>query len=139
MAYYAFLDENNIVVEVIPGVDEDTDGVDWEEKYGNYRGLTCKRTSFNTYLGEHYTEDSENPDVKVLSEDQSKAFRANYAGIGYEYNEEYDIFIEPIIDETYNSWVLNTDKGIYEPPIPYPDDGLFYNWDEDTESWVERT
>ena len=45
MAHYAYLDENNVVVEVITGVDEGTDGVDWEVWYTNFRGLTCKRTS----------------------------------------------------------------------------------------------
>ena len=48
MAHYAFLDENNVVTEVIVGKNENEDGVDWEEHYGNFRGQTCKRTSYNT-------------------------------------------------------------------------------------------
>ena len=51
MAHYAFLDENNVVVEVITGKNEGEDGVDWEAWYGKFRGKTCKRTSYNTYKG----------------------------------------------------------------------------------------
>jgi hypothetical protein len=48
MAHYAFLDENNVVIEVIVGKNEGEDGVDWEAHYGAFRGQTCKRTSYNT-------------------------------------------------------------------------------------------
>ena len=48
MAHYAFLDSNNIVTEVIVGKDEGEDGIDWEQHYGEFRGQTCKRTSYNT-------------------------------------------------------------------------------------------
>jgi hypothetical protein len=53
MAHYAFLDENNIVTEVIVGKDEGEDGIDWEAHYGAFRGQTCKRTSYNTHGGVH--------------------------------------------------------------------------------------
>ena len=59
MAHYAFLDENNKVVEVITGIDEDNTSElpegfsSWEEWYGNFRGMTCKRTSYNTVDGVH--------------------------------------------------------------------------------------
>ena len=73
MAYYAFIDENNIVTEVISGKDETEvlDGLSPEEWYGNYRGQVCIRTSFNGTI------------------------RKNYAGIGYSYDVERDAFIAP--------------------------------------------
>ena len=73
MAHYAFLDENNIVTEVIVGIDETEliEGLDPETWYGNFRGQTCKRTSYNANI------------------------RYNYAGIGFKYDEAADAFIAP--------------------------------------------
>jgi hypothetical protein len=53
MAHYAFLDENNIVTEVIVGIDEGEQDTDWEVHYGNFRSQVCKRTSYNTHGGVH--------------------------------------------------------------------------------------
>lgn len=119
MAHYAFLDENNIVVEVIVGKKENEDGVDWEQHYGNFRGLVCKRTSYNTIGGQH---------------PENKPFRKNYAAIGYSYNEVLDAFIPP---KPFASWILNEETCLWEAPIPYPDDGKSYGWNEETLSWVE--
>ena len=74
MGYYAFLDENNIVTEVIPGKDELIDGETPEVWYGNYRGQKCVRTSYNA---------------------EGDGFRGYYAGIGYYYDETLDEFIPP--------------------------------------------
>ena len=73
MAHYAFLDENNIVTEVIVGIDETEtiEGLDTETWYGNLRGQVCKRTSYNHKI------------------------RFNYAGVGYTYNDSRDAFIAP--------------------------------------------
>lgn len=123
MAHYAFLDENNIVTEVIVGRDEDevVDGVtDWEAYYGEFRGQTCKRTSYNTLGGQHAGDDA--------------PYRKNYAGIGYTYDDTLDAFIPP---QPYPSWVLDEDTCLWEPPVTYPDDGQPYVWDETTLSWVE--
>jgi hypothetical protein len=117
MAHYAFLDQNNIVTEVIVGKDEGEDGVDWEVHYGNFRGQTCKRTSYNTHGGQH---PNNNP------------FRKNYAGIGYTYDQGRDAFIPP---KPYNSWVLNEDTCLWGSPVPMPDDGNKYVWNEETLSW----
>ena len=117
MAHYAFLDENNIVTEVIVGKDEGTDGVDWEEWYGDFKGQTCKRTSYNTIANTHT--------------DNGTPFRGNYAGIGFTYDTENDVFYGP---QPYGSWTL-TSNWVWEAPIPYPDDGNIYNWNEDTQSW----
>lgn len=60
--------------------------------------------------------------------------RKNYAGIGYSYDAQLDAFIPP---KPYPSWVLNTETCLWEPPVPRPDDGKAYEWDEATQSWVE--
>lgn len=77
MAHYAFLDENNIVTEVIVGVDETEliEGLDPETWYRNFRGQVCKRTSYNGKI------------------------RKNYAGVGYSYDAERDAFIPPKPDD----------------------------------------
>ena len=117
MAHYAFLDKNNIVTEVIVGKDEG-DGTDWEVEYGNFKGQTCKRTSYNTYGNAH--------------SDSGTPFRGNYAGIGYTYDETNDVFYAP---KPYNSWVLDETKWLWKAPVDYPSDGKDYTWNEETTSW----
>jgi len=114
MAHYAFLDENNIVTGVIVGKEEGTDGIDWEQKYGEIKGQTCKRTSYNTRHNEH--------------SDGGTPFRGNYAGIGYTYDEVNDVFIAP---KPHESWTLNTDTWTWEAPLSYPSDNLSYAWNEE--------
>ena len=111
MAHYAFLDENNIVTEVITGIDETEtiDGLSPEEWYGNFRGQRCVRTSYHGNI------------------------RFNYAGIGYSYDEGRDAFISP---RPYESWVLNESTCNWEAPVAYPTDGKYHRWDEATTSWV---
>ena len=136
MAHYAFLDENNIVTTVIVGKNENEDGIDWEQHYGNFRGQTCKRTSYNTLHGEHKLGGT--------------PFRLNYAGIGFTYDETLDGFIEP---KPFDSWILDESKGKYNPPVDYPITHTrnltnritnepmpdLYLWDEDTTSWTLQT
>jgi hypothetical protein len=125
MAHYALLDENNIVINVITGVDEevtqtDIDGTEvggsteaWEEFYKTRPWLNasdCKRTSYNSNI------------------------RKNYAGIGYTYDTERDAFI-PI--KPYNSWILDEDTCQWKSPTPKPEDGKSYTWDEETLNWVD--
>jgi hypothetical protein len=110
MAHYAFLDENNIVTEVITGRDEweIIDGIsDWEEYYGSLRGQRCLRTSYNNNI------------------------RAYYAAIGYTYDAEQDVFIPP---QTFPSWILNADYR-WEAPISKPETSHPYFWDEESVSW----
>jgi hypothetical protein len=121
MAHYALLNEENIVEMVITGKDEDdlVDGVEsWEDFYGEFHGMRCLRTSYNTLGNEH-----------ILG---GEPFRGNYAGIGFEYREDLDVFVEP---KPFNSWTLNEETFIWEAPIPYPEDGADYTWDEDNASW----
>lgn len=113
MAHYAFLDENNIVTEVITGIDETEliEGLHPEVWYGNFRGQKCVRTSYNGNI------------------------RKNYAGIGYSYDEVRDAFIPP---KPYPSWILNEDSCNWESPVPYPTDDKFYSWNEEQLQWVEN-
>ena len=120
MAHYAFLNENNIVTEVIVGKDEGEEGVDWEAHYGAFRGQLCKRTSYNTNGGVH--------------SGGGTPYRKNYAGIGYSYDSERDAFIPP---RPFASWTLNETTCLWDSPVPYPDDGNRYTWDENTVSWLE--
>jgi hypothetical protein len=119
MAHYAFLNENNIVVEVIVGNDESEEH-DWEQIYGQLKGLRCKRTSYNTICGTHVTGGT--------------PFRFTYAGIGYVYVDEIDAFIAP---QPYPSWLMDLENKSWKPPIPEPTDGKAYDWNESTLSWVE--
>jgi hypothetical protein len=131
MAHYVYLDKNNIVTNVIVGPDEGTepDGVDsWEEYFSAQGQGVSLRTSYNTSGGVHY-----DPVTRKPSSDQSKAFRKNYAGIGFTYDEERDAFIPP---QPYKSWVLNESTCLWDSPIPYPTDGNRYEWSEKSGSWV---
>lgn len=120
MAHYAFIDENNIVQEVIVGLDESEtiEGMDVETWYSQFRGMACKRTSYNMYGGVHL--EGETP------------FRKNYAGVGYTYDPIRDAFIPP---QTYPSWILNENTCLWESPVPFPNDGNPYVWNEETLSW----
>ena len=120
MAHYAFLDENNIVTEVIVGKNEGEEGRDWEQWYGEFRGQTCKRTSYNTQGGVHTLGGT--------------PFRKNYAGIGYTYDTQLDAFIPP---KPFASWLLNENTAQWEAPVAMPTDGKMYSWDEATTSWVQ--
>ena len=128
MAHYAFLD-NNIVTNVIVGKNEGEEGIDWEQHYANFQNQACKRTSYNTRGGVYY-----DPETNEPSADQSKAFRKNYASIGYTYDEQRDAFIPP---KPFNSWILDEQTCLWEPPTPMPDDGKIYFWNEETTSWEE--
>lgn len=111
MAHYAFIDDNNIVTEVITGRNEDevVDGIsDWDAYYGELRGQRCIRTSYNNNI------------------------RKNYAGIGYSYDQARDAFIPP---KPFDSWLLDEDTCRWQAPVPYPTDGLMYAWVESKLDW----
>lgn len=126
MPHFAKLDQNNIVVFVTVGRAEDEEK---EEELSTRTGDVYKRTSYNTRGGIHY-----DPNTGQPSADQSKAFRKNYAGIGYKYDVELDAFIPP---QPFASWILNQQSCLWEAPIPIPEDGKLYTWDEATKSWSE--
>jgi hypothetical protein len=87
---------------------------------------TWLETSYNTRGGVHYIPDSDTP-----SEDQSKAVRKNFAGIGYTYDAAKDAFIPP---QPFPSWTLDEFSCLWVPPVPRPDGGD-YVWDEQNLSW----
>jgi hypothetical protein len=86
---------------------------------------TWIRTSYNTRGCVHY-----DPETGQPSEDQSKALRANFAGIGGTYDAKLDVFI-PV--KPYPSWVLNTETYEWDPPIPKPEEEC--TWDEENLTW----
>jgi hypothetical protein len=116
MAYYAFLDENNIVTEVIKGEDETVliDGKTPEVWYSEFRGVPCVRTSYNGTI------------------------RYNYAAIGFVWDSSIlpnGAFYAP---QPYPSWTLDS-KCQWQAPVPYPEDGLTYVWDEENQNWILYT
>jgi hypothetical protein len=110
MAHYAFLDQNNVVTEVIVGKDETDTTHDWEQYYGAIRGQVCKRTSYNGN------------------------YRKNFAGIGCTYDAQRDAFIAP---KPYPSWTLDEDTCLWNAPVTMPTDGKMYQWNENTTNWIE--
>ena len=127
MAHYAQLDSENVVVQVFVGRDDVVEGVDDWETYYAPEGYTVKQTSYNTRGGIHYTDGEP-------SEDQSKALRFNYAGIGFTYDADRDAFIPP---KPFESWELDEATCLWVAPIEYPTDGGTYSWDESEGDWVE--
>ena len=121
MSHYAQLDENNVVVFVIHAKSNDK-----EAEFTESTGDVWKQTSYNTYGGIHYTDGEP-------SEDQSKALRFNYAGIGFTYDETRDAFIPP---QPYASWALDEDTCLWVAPIAYPAEGV-HVWDEQATDWIE--
>ena len=110
MAHYAFLDENNVITEVIVGIHETEliDGLDPETWYGNFKNQTCVRTSYNHKI------------------------RKQYAGIGYTYDPIADVFITP---QPFASWSLDENFD-WQPPTPRPS-GDLWSWDESSLTWIE--
>ena len=121
MAHFAEIDENNIVKRVIVAEQDFIDS----GTVGNSSNWI--QTSYNTKGGIHYTPNSihREPDGGV-------ALRKNFAGIGNTYDSDKDAFYQP---QPYPSWLLNEDSCQWESPIPYPDDGSDYNWNEENQSW----
>jgi hypothetical protein len=127
MAHYALIDSNNIVVQVITGVDEnitqtDSDGNEvggsslaWEQFYAaqsQFAGLICKRTSYNGNI------------------------RANYAGAGFKYDPDFDVFIAP---QPYPSWELDYTNYQWKAPVAKPEDisGFVWKWSEPNKEWIK--
>lgn len=109
MAHYAYLDGTNTVVAVIVGKEENEliDGLDPETYYSQGTPYTVKRTSYNGNI------------------------RKQYAGIGFTYDPDADVFVAP---QPFPSWSLDENHD-WQPPIPYPNDGLMYYWNESDKDW----
>ena len=127
MAHYALIDSKFKVVNVITGVDEniiqtDLDGTQvggssaaWEQFYESrpwFQGLMCKRTSYNSNI------------------------RANFAGIGFTYDPDFDVFIKP---QPYSSWKLNYTTFKWEAPVARPEEieGYIWIWSEINKEWIQ--
>lgn len=117
MAHFAEIDDNNNVIRVLVTDDrKPAEGLFWlQERFGG----TWIKTSYNTQRGEHLQGGT--------------PLRGNFAGVGYKYDPELDAFIAP---SPFASWVI--DETIYDwvAPVPFPDDGEEYVWDEDALAWV---
>ena len=126
MAHFTELDENNIVLRVVVIDDaHEADGENWcKEFFGTEK---WKQTSYNTRGGVHYVPNSSTPDNGVV-------FRKNYAGVGFKYDPILDAFSLP---QPFNSWSLDEDAHQWKPPIPCPNDGNGYSWNESAQSWDE--
>lgn len=110
MAHYAFIDENNIVTEVIVGIDENEliEGLSPEEWYSQFRNQSCIRTSYNGKI------------------------RGTFASIGYFYDQEKDIFVVP---QPFSSWKRN--GSFWVAPKARPQTEIPVYWDEEKQDWIE--
>lgn len=122
MAHFAEINENNIVIRVLVTNNDDVlgdEGLSWlQSKLGG----NWIKTSYNTLGGVH-----------LLG---GEPLRKNFAGVGYKYDESLDAFIPP---RPFESWLLDEDTCLWEPPTPMPEDGKSYQWNEDSQSWLEIT
>ena len=117
MSHFAELDENNVVKRVIVVANKDTADANGNE-VESIGVAFCQRL-----LGGNWKQTSYNGNI-----------RKNYAGIGFTYDAGIDAFVPP---KPYPSWVLNSNTAQWEAPVPMPQDGKMYSWDEATQSWVE--
>jgi hypothetical protein len=110
MAHYAFLDQDNMVTEVITGIDENEliEGKEPSIWYGEFRNQVCVRTSYNASI------------------------RKNFAAVGFTYDANLDAFIPP---KPFESWELDETTCQWFAPIDYPSDGVEYAWNEAALDW----
>ncbi len=158
MAHFAKLGANGKVIQVLTmdndkmlnadGVEDENVGQQWLETHNNWPAQMWIQTSYNTVGGKHYTvtTDSEGNQIRSESADQSKAFRGNYAGIGYEWDEDNQIFWPK---KPYASWVKNTTTASWDSPIGDAPELTaeqksqndanthmwYYAWNESGQSW----
>ena len=137
MGYFAKLNKENFVVKVhcldnnvftINEIEDENVGSSFLNDLHKTNNI-YKQTSYNTRGGVHYQADNNTPSI-----DQSKAFRKNYAGIGYYYDNIRDAFIPP---KPFPSWTLNEESCLWDSPVPYPNDGNNYYWDEEFLLWIK--
>ena len=108
MSHWAELDQDNVVLRVLVGDNEDPNGDEGYQWLVDNLGGTWVKTSYNATI------------------------RKNFAGIGYTYDESLDAFVPP---KPFDSWVLNEETAVWEAPVAYPSDGGMYAWNEETISW----
>jgi hypothetical protein len=108
MSHFAQIDENNIVINVLVGDNSDPNGDEGYQWFVDTFGGRWIKTSYNGNI------------------------RKNYAGQGFYYDEQRDAFIPP---KPFDTWILNEETCRWDPPIPYPTDGQFYSWNNDSLNW----
>lgn len=108
MSHWAEIDENNTVIRVVVGNNEDPAGDEGRQWIVDTLGGNWVKTSYNSSI------------------------RKNFAGTGFTYDEIRDAFIPP---QLFSGWVLNEETCRWEAPVPYPEDGNSYVWDEESVSW----
>jgi hypothetical protein len=120
MAHFAELDQNNIVLRVIVVGNADTsvDGHEVEAK-----GIAFCQSLFG-------------PNTRWAQTSYNGKTRKRYAGVGYSFDEQRNAFIQP---QPYPSWALDAETCDWVAPIPMPNDGDWYMWDEPNQSWVKVT
>lgn len=117
MAHFAELDNYNVVQRVVVVANKDASDVDGFEK--EHIGVAY----LEKLLGGTWVQTSYNGNI-----------RKHYAGIGYKYDAALDAFIPP---QPYPSWVLDADCN-WQAPVPMPNDGNFYVWNEETQQWDQQ-
>ena len=136
MASFAKLNNNNIVITVESVVNEvlkDSNGIEQEQLGINFLktlynepNAIWKQTSYNKNCGIHLL--------------RGTPFRKNHAGIGFQYDSQRDAFIP---SKPYNSWILNEETCLWEPPISKPitelEENQYYSWNEDIINWEVKT
>ena len=149
MAHFAKISDTSQVLSVLTldnkdmlnaaGIEDESVGQDYLQSHNNWPRNMWIQTSYNTRDGKHYKSDN------TLSDDQSKALRGNYDGLGYTWDKDNNIFYSP---KPYASWVLNTSEARWQSPIgDAPDDltdedkaaSTRYAWNEDGKSWDKET
>lgn len=118
MAHFAQLDQNNIVSQVIVVSNETLNNLEFPD---------------SEPVGVSFCQSLFGAETQWKQTSYNANFRKNYAGEGYSYSVNYDAFIPP---QPYPSWILNTTSFQWDAPIPAPNDGKPYFWDEATQSWV---
>jgi len=149
MAHFAKIGDTSKVLTVLTldnkdalngdGVEDESVGQKYLEKHNNWPAERWIQTSYNTRGGKHYDNKT-----GELSVDQSKALRGNYAGTGYTWDKDNNIFYSP---KPYASWVLNTTDAHWHSPIGDAPDltdeekaaGTHYAWNEDGQSWDKKS
>ncbi len=120
MAHFAQLNQNNTVLQVVVVSDVDTcneEGYEVEE------------------IGRQFLKKLYGQETRWVKTSYNKTIRKNYAGIGYKYDEELDAFIPP---KPFKSWVLDKNLCQYVAPVPFPNDGKTYSWNEEQQQWEEE-
>jgi hypothetical protein len=127
MSHWAEIDENNLVIRTVVGDNNDPNGDEGYQWLIDNLGGTWVKTSYNAFGGKW-----RNPASNEIT--NNPGFRKNYGAAGYTYNEALDAFIAP---KPFESWILNEETCLWEPPVEHPEniEGYIWEWLEDSQQW----